>query len=58
LIRNKYVYVIGVASCILGNANWGTIGATKVARWDTSYEIAINAKQMALVYLEGNDGRI
>jgi hypothetical protein len=42
-----------VASCILGNVDQGRICATDVARWDTSFGIAIGSKRMVLVHLEG-----
>jgi hypothetical protein len=48
---------VGVADCILGNANQGRICAMDVVRWDTSFGIATRPKGMVLVHLEGNDGR-
>jgi hypothetical protein len=46
-----------VVDCILGNADQGRICAMDVARWDTSFEIAIKPKGTVLVHLEENDGR-
>ena len=54
--RKRVVGAIGMANCILGNADQGRIYATNVARWDTSFRIATRPKGMALVHLEGNDG--
>ena len=56
--RKRVLGAIGVADCILGNADQGRICATDVARWDTLFETMTRQKRMVLVHLEGNDGRI
>jgi hypothetical protein len=56
--KESVIVAIGVANCILGNANQGRICATNVARWDTSFETTTRLKEMVLVDLEGNDGKI
>jgi hypothetical protein len=54
---SKGVCAIGVAIYILGNVDWGQIGAIDVARWGTLYKTATSQTGTVLVGLDKNNGR-
>jgi hypothetical protein len=56
--KERVVGAIGVTDYILKNTDQGRICVTNVARCDTSFGTATRPKEMVLVHLEGNNGKI